>query len=260
MYVSGFNGPLELYIRKSPSGTIQRLTHNPSNDFDPALSRDTTRVAFASNRDGDVEIYNMRADGTNALRLTNSPGPDHSPTWSPNGKVILFVREVAGVNLLMRMNADGTNQSMLIPDEGSQPCYSRNGTKIAFISNRTGNDEVWVCDANGGNQVQLTFTAGNESNPSWNATGGEICYSYGSGPDTAIYRMNSDGSNPRLFFDTPNRADSGPLWGADGKFIVLYTESTPGARDGQVEVIEVDGKGKDSLTSGAGGNSQPAVK
>lgn len=260
VFVNGYAGPQELFLRKSPNGEVFQITHNRFNDFDPSLSRDGARVAFASDRTGDVEIFNMKLDGSNALRLTNSPGPDHSPAWSPNGKVILFVREVGGMSTIMRMNADGTSQSMFITDEGSQPCYNRSGTKVVFISNRTGNNEVWICDPSGGNETQVTFTSGNESSPTWSPTGDQLCFAYDNGIDSAIYRMNLDGSNRRVFFDTPGKADAAPRWGADGAFVAFHTESFAGSRDGQVFVVKAEGVGMEQVTLGSGGNTHPAVK
>jgi Tol biopolymer transport system component len=72
--------------------------------------------------------------------------------------------------------------------------------------------------------------------------------------------MNADGTNARVFIDTPGKVDAGPLWGADGRFVAFSTESFVGAQDGQIVVAEVDGKGRDQITSGSGGNVQPAIK
>jgi Tol biopolymer transport system component len=65
-------------------GTGQtRLTNNPADDYQPAWSRDGSKIAFASERDGNGQIYVMNADGTGQTRLTNNSAYDNKPDWSP---------------------------------------------------------------------------------------------------------------------------------------------------------------------------------
>ena len=59
-----------------------RLTDNPADDFQPAWSPDSLRMAFVSDRDGDFEIYVMSADGSAETRLTNNAADDIEPAWS----------------------------------------------------------------------------------------------------------------------------------------------------------------------------------
>ena len=76
------------------SGTtsMRRLTFGGKNRY-PVWSADSSRVAFASDREGDWAIYWQRADGTGtAERLTKpEPGTSHiANAWSPDGKWLLY--------------------------------------------------------------------------------------------------------------------------------------------------------------------------
>jgi Tol biopolymer transport system component len=73
----------QVYVMPTDGSPPVALTQGPSNNFDPAWSRDGRRIAFVSDRDGNYEIYVMDADGANPLRLTNDPARDTQPAWRP---------------------------------------------------------------------------------------------------------------------------------------------------------------------------------
>jgi len=68
---------------------VGNLTDNPdayiNNEGDryPSWSPDSSRIAFASDRDGDFEIYTMSSDGFDVRRLTYNSAIDMQPDWSP---------------------------------------------------------------------------------------------------------------------------------------------------------------------------------
>src|SRR5712664_585155 len=84
----------EIYVINSDGTAQTRLTNNPASDRCPTWSPDSTKIAFASDRDsvgsGNYEIYVMNVDGTNPTRLTNNPALDFAPAWSPDGTKIAF--------------------------------------------------------------------------------------------------------------------------------------------------------------------------
>ena len=120
------NGDSNIYVLDA-WGLVTQLTFT-GDEYQPVLSPDGTKIAFASDRDFDYEIYVMNTDGTNQVNLTNNPETDDiTPTWSPDGNKIAFVSE------------DGN-----------------------------GNSDIYVMDSNGTNQVNITNTPLiDESMPSW---------------------------------------------------------------------------------------------
>jgi dipeptidyl aminopeptidase/acylaminoacyl peptidase len=87
----GKTGSEDIYTM-NPNGTsVERLTNDPKDDFEPAWSPDGNRIAFVSDRDGKkpcrwfscYEIYTMSADGQALDRLTNNTAGDFNPDWQP---------------------------------------------------------------------------------------------------------------------------------------------------------------------------------
>ena len=65
-------------------GNVKQLTDVPGVDYNPTWPPDSTRIAFASNRDGDFDLYIMdAASGGNVTNLTDHLAVDFSPAWSP---------------------------------------------------------------------------------------------------------------------------------------------------------------------------------
>src|SRR6266705_1947777 len=82
------NGTSDIWIVNADGSDLRRLTRNPANDFDPALSLDGSQIAFRSERDGNNEVYVMRADGSDQHDVSRDATDDWGPTWSPDGRVL----------------------------------------------------------------------------------------------------------------------------------------------------------------------------
>lgn len=68
----------------------QRLTTDPADDYQPAVSPDGGTVIFSSNRAGTSGLWAMASDGSGVRRLTS--GGDTRPSFSPDGTWIAFQR------------------------------------------------------------------------------------------------------------------------------------------------------------------------
>jgi len=81
-----------------PEPTFAPLTTLQGNEFDPALSPDGTRLAFAwdGGAEGPTDIYVKVVGEEATLRLTHDEetprAADRAPAWSPDGSKVAFLR------------------------------------------------------------------------------------------------------------------------------------------------------------------------
>jgi Tol biopolymer transport system component/imidazolonepropionase-like amidohydrolase len=84
-----------LYQLAVTGGATTQLTFGPWYDFDPAISPDGRRVAFASNRDGSgSNIFVLDLASKSLTQLTHDV-ESARPAWSPDGQTIAYARNLA---------------------------------------------------------------------------------------------------------------------------------------------------------------------
>lgn len=184
VFESKREGNYEIYL-KTKSGET-RLTDNPGQDRQPALSGDGKRIAFCSDRTGNMEIFVMARDGGHAVRLTDAPGEDFSPAWSAGDSQIVFVSSRAGFNDLYAMRADGRNQRPLSRGESLEyePTWSPE------MLGRNYPPRAWlVANAVSPTLVQFSL-AGTWDREEGRHLGGTV--DFGDGTDTAFTRVPRD--------------------------------------------------------------------
>jgi Tol biopolymer transport system component/imidazolonepropionase-like amidohydrolase len=119
-----------LYELPALGGTATQLTFGPSYDFDPAMSPDGARVAFASNRDGSGSNIFVLDRATKRVTQVSREVEAARPVWSPDGKTIAYARNVLredhpmelipgfadnGLREIRTVSADGGPPSVLGP-------------------------------------------------------------------------------------------------------------------------------------------------
>ncbi len=138
-------------------GEAIALTEGPAYHFEPAWSRDGTRIALTYEIDGDLEVGIVSADGGTVERITNSPGYDLQPVWSADDRSIHFASRRNG-NFDIFSAYPVTPGSVARGDfrvseisGGSgnqyQPSVSPDGDFLAFVapaSGTLGSGGIWV--------------------------------------------------------------------------------------------------------------------
>jgi Tol biopolymer transport system component len=274
-------------INADGSGLTQLTQTGPSvYNYQPALSPDGTRVAFASSQPGGSQILVVNSDGSDLQSLTfNSMSNDAEPAWSPDGQQIAFVRGfdptsdgIANTSFcgfeIYQVSVDGCATPVRVTDGsgGTDPSWSPDGTRIAYVSDRGGNFDVYAVGLDSGKVDQLTDTPENEAEPTWSPDGTEIAYARGyfhatfdcgfahTGladpwyqPGSDIYRMSSDGSKQVRVTFTENNFD--PSWSPDGTSLSFVS-----FRDNQSQLFILDPYHKEeySITTSVGQKSSPS--
>jgi Tol biopolymer transport system component len=164
---------LDVFIIRADGSEVVNLTNHPAADMAVSWSPDSTRLAFASDRDGNEEVYILSIDGSDLTRLTDNPARDGAPAWSPDGARILFISNRDGNWEVYSVGAVGSDEARLTDDPGSDlnPAWSPDGREIAFTSGRSGNTDIYRMDADGTGLINVTNSPERETWFAWAPNG-----------------------------------------------------------------------------------------
>ena len=106
-------------------GATTQLTFGPSYDFDPALSPDGSRIAFASNRDGSGSNIFVLDRASKRVTQISREVEAARPVWSPDGKTIAYARNVLredhSMELMPGFADNGLREIRTVSADGGQP-------------------------------------------------------------------------------------------------------------------------------------------
>jgi TolB protein len=232
-----------------PSPKVVTLSHDHSDNMNPALSQDGQKIAFVSDRSGNYEIWLMNADGSGLKNLTNHIAVDRYPAWSPDGKQIAFASTRSGNWDIWTMNVDGSNPQPLTNHRMADlaPTWSRDGNKIAFVSYRDLEYSIYIMDHDGHNQRKLTTGGNGDWGPVFSPDGKWIAFTSSRSGKGDLYLIDTEtGTQYKRLTDNPSR-DMIPSWSPDGKKIAFISERG-GDRD--LWLMNTDGTSPQPLTKG----------
>jgi Tol biopolymer transport system component/imidazolonepropionase-like amidohydrolase len=113
-----------VYELPSAGGAATQLTFGPSYDFDPAVSPDGTRVAFASNRDGGGSNIFVLDRTSKRVTQVSKEVEAARPVWSPDGKTIAYARNVLredhSMELMPGFADNGLREIRIVSSDGGQ--------------------------------------------------------------------------------------------------------------------------------------------
>nr|MBA3872932.1 PD40 domain-containing protein [Anaerolineae bacterium] len=160
------------------------LTHNSTEDNQPAWSPDGQQIAFVSNDRGQYTIFLMDALGRGIHRLTDSPMNNFSPTWSPDEHTIAYVtarQEFAQqiTEVLLTDLQSGLTRRMTIPyPNATSPTWTPDSRHIAFTSGENGspNRIIYDVDVQTLDTSSLIANHNTQLNPAWSPDGRYLLY------------------------------------------------------------------------------------
>ena len=199
---------------------LTRLTTDPFDDINPAVSPDGSRIAFASRRNGFWDLYLLELPGAELTRLTDTTAYDGAPSWSPDGKWLAYETYANGNLDIMLLAVDRpANDPIRITDDPAAdyaPAWSPAGRSLAFISQRSGEPEVWLAnlDENANQFTNLSASpAAQEDHPEWSPDGRYLVWGAAVEGGHGLYLWDSQ--NPD---NTPQQLGAGylPAWSPQG--------------------------------------------
>jgi Tol biopolymer transport system component len=223
------------------NGTHRRSAHwqdAPGPQWDPAVSRDGTKVAYRGYYgpgDGMYALFVANLDGTDPTKITHDIAGD--PTWSPDGRRIAF--DTSGAGSIMVVNADGSGLRKLtagdiVPGvahavgfDDEYPAWSPDGRRIAFVRRRVGPgtqvSQIYVMRPDGSAARGLTIGSVDFRDPTWSPDGRWIAADGLVGNHSQIYLVGVVGSSVRELLSGPGESWN-PQWTPDVSLIAFLSD------------------------------------
>jgi Tol biopolymer transport system component len=250
-------------------------------DFDPCVSRDGTRVVFASTQHKTTsDIFIKRIDSHVVTQLTDDPAQDAMPALSPDGTKIAFASDRTGNWDIYVMPVTGGRAVQITTDSEDEihPSWSPDGKQLVYcrMGQASGRWEMWIADIQ--NPAVQNFI-GYGLFPQW-------CPIAGTGEggcDRILFQLGKErgrrafslwtvdvgqgiATNATEIASSTGTALINPAWSPDGKWIV-YAEVPVSTGPEQTVAIDqqshkpiwsvlwmlsTEGEGRVRLTSGPG--------
>jgi len=228
------DGNGELYAINADGTNLRNLTHTPNlAEWDPALSPDGTRLAFAraplqrGAGGSAAELYVLDlVHGGEPVQITSNQVLDEAPTWSPDGAQLAFVSTER--TALVALNHPNVRADSVVVTDLSGVRLSEDQFVVHAeegVLDFTAASNVF------GQRVRIQFR--------WAVEGGEESGTMEPRvpfPNREIFVMNADGSG-RHNLTNHESSDTQPDWSPTGRLAFVSD------REGNQEIYTMDSNG-----------------
>lgn len=196
-----------LFAYHPQSQPLTRLTDDPWDDRQPAISPDGSRIAFSSRRNGYWDIYILSLANGLLTRVSDTPQYDGSPTWSPDGKWLAYETYIdSNLEIVLHSLADIDQPPIRLTEDPAadySPKWSPQGRQIAFVSTTSGDEEIWIADLDKVDDRFKNITQNEtaiDTSPDWSPEGHSLAWtSHQNGIDELVIQdMTDENSSPRM--------------------------------------------------------------
>ena len=172
----------DIFVFDLSSEKESALVVHPADDWFPAVSPDSSRICFVSDRSQNdsslvrVFVYDC---GTKSVRpLFGGEQSGTAPSFSADGQSLLFTRLSNGYYRAYRSDPDGKNiRQIPAPDMHiGAPKFSPDGKKIVFFSKIADNLDIFELNLKTGHLDRLTAHPGRDLAPVYAPDGREIAF------------------------------------------------------------------------------------
>lgn len=232
VFVSDRTGHKEVWIM-DPDGSNQRqITRFNSLSIMPAISPDSSRIAFTSFVKGNPGIFLFSVDPVRQLPFYNQVASlNANPDFTPDGKQILYSSTASGWAQIYIANLDGSDLRRISSSraiEVEPKVNPKTGSELAFVSGRSGPQQIYRMNMDGADVERLTPGEGEASNPSWNPDGKYLAFSWTQGYATGNFNIFIMDVATRSYTQLTHGEgrNENPNWAPDGKHLVFMSTRT----------------------------------
>jgi len=173
------SGNRDIWLLELASGSLSRVTTNPANDWQVAWAPDSSRIAFASDRNGLSSVYGKSIDAVDEELLLRLPGRGAFPRdWSADGRLLtLGIDSGTGQAAIWAVSLVGDRTPFPLGRSGVReydPRLSPDARLIAFESDESGAPEIYVAPF--GKSSRRRVSSGGGTQPRWRADGRELFF------------------------------------------------------------------------------------
>ncbi len=218
-----------LMIMDQDGASPSFLTSSAAMALTPRFSPSAQLITYMSYETGAPRVFLYNLDTNRREVLGEFPGMTFAPRFTPDGSSVVFTLDMNGNSEIYTMDLRSRAQRRLTnhPSIDTSPSYSPDSAQITFNSDRGGSPQIYVMNADGSNPHRISFGDGRYSTPVWSPRGDLIAFTRQKSGRFAIGVMRPDGSGERIL--TEAYLDEAPTWSPNGRVIMFFQESRPGA-------------------------------
>jgi hypothetical protein len=241
-------GVHDIFVADTNGANAVDLTPGTGSDNrDPAVSPDGTRIVFASNRSNAYNLFVINLDRTGSpIRLIAAAHDEFYPAWSPDGNMIAYSEDSGDPSALLDLklvDAGGLNATVISARIGNdiQPAFSPDGAFLTFSSA----GGIWEGPAPKLlSSAQKLFPSGTGAAPHVSPTWSPVSSRYAANLNGKIFVSKPDGSS-LAYINVDAPTDGRLIWSPDGSLLLYSTGAG-------LFTVKPDGTGVTQLTASPG--------
>ncbi len=232
VFVSDRTGHKEIWMMDWDGSNQRQITQFRSLSIEPAISPDSSKIAFTSYVKGNPGIFLFSVDPVRQLPFYNQVASlNATPDFTPDGKQIVYSSSASGWAQIYIANLDGSNLRRISSSraiEVEPKVNPKTGAEMVFVSGRSGPQQIYRMNMDGADVERLSSGEGEASNPSWNPDGQHIAFSWTQGYATGNFNIFIMDVATRSYTQLTHGEgrNENPSWAPDGRHLVFMSTRT----------------------------------